>query len=205
MELTINRDYRNSGSIAPVYVRYPDQLGPQRAYVGVTEHGTVYVDYSGEIGSGVPADVWHGRTRRYYITPIITIDGIERLLDQLEPLIAEMLDHFEVVWDGANQVGRLDERGIELEGQIEEACNDLGAETEDLVMIYDDPDELVWDWKEAVEEYRAAPDRDTWIREQIDNALANSNIPAMEERNLEERLKEAMERDLEDLLEEEQG
>jgi len=47
--------------IAPLFHKYKRQTNAQPAYVTLTNRGTVYADYSGDIGNGMPFAVFHGR------------------------------------------------------------------------------------------------------------------------------------------------
>ena len=78
--------------LAPLYCRYPHQTEPQPAYVQLDEDGDVTTGYSGEIGGGVPAHVWHGRTLRWTVPASVQGDVLADLLagDAL-PLLQRLL------------------------------------------------------------------------------------------------------------------
>lgn len=169
MELTINRDYREAGKL-PLFHQYEGQTQPQPAYLEVEADGEVRVDWNGEIGNAVPFSVWHKRTLRYDISNQLTVAGIDALIEDIAPLIEEMLDHFEIVWDGNNNVGRLDERGADLDAKINDICRTdtryyYGYEIGDAVGV---------EWfygseKEVIDEYRNAEDKAAWFKELKDD------------------------------------
>jgi len=92
----------------PLWVQYDGQLQTQPAYIEVDTttpyddlplvsiiflpttsnkiHG-VSADYSREIGGGVPEDVWNGKRRRYSISPHLTADEINTLLDEVAAVL----------------------------------------------------------------------------------------------------------------------
>lgn len=110
-------------SVAPVYSKYDGQMQPQPAYIEMDiRSGAVSVDYSGEIGSAVPADVWHGLIRRYPINPQFSGSALAELLedDELTSKLNAILAATEEVHDGSNYVGRISEAGVELEYSLEE-------------------------------------------------------------------------------------
>jgi len=44
-------------------------------------------DYSREIGGGVPESVWNGKRRRYSISPHLTLEEINKLLDEVAAVL----------------------------------------------------------------------------------------------------------------------
>ena len=72
----------------PLWVQYEGQLNTQPAYIefnSITDE--LSADYSGEIGGGVPESVWNGKRRRYTISPHLTLDEINTLLDEVAAVL----------------------------------------------------------------------------------------------------------------------
>ena len=72
----------------PLWVQYEGQLNTQPAYIefnSITDE--LSADYSGEIGGGVPEDVYYGKRRRYSISPQLTLDEINTLLDEVAAVL----------------------------------------------------------------------------------------------------------------------
>jgi len=91
------------------YCKYPGQFWPQPAYVQLTEEGEVSCDHSGEVGNGVPAYVYHGRTRRYPVSPATHALKLAKWLKLPEQvaLLERIHNGLDVNWDGNNMSGRL--------------------------------------------------------------------------------------------------
>lgn len=105
MKLTINVEEKK----APVFAQYENQCNPQPAYLVLDPvEPDLEADYSGEIGNGMPADVWHNRVIRISIPACSSYQGIKALEEneQLIKFVEKMRDSFEDHWDGNNYVGR---------------------------------------------------------------------------------------------------
>ena len=90
-------------------------MQPQPAYITLNlRTGEVDADYSGEIGNGVPADVWHGLVIRFPLSSEATGGTIENMIDNNLSIFQEILDGSEVVWDGSNHVGKLTDEAREI-------------------------------------------------------------------------------------------
>jgi hypothetical protein len=80
----INVTHLDTNKLHPVYVQYDGQLTPQPAFIEHdTRDNTLVAGYSGEIGGGVPEDVWNGKRRRYKINIDLTENEINTLLDEV--------------------------------------------------------------------------------------------------------------------------
>jgi hypothetical protein len=100
----------------PVFFQYQGQYAPQYAYLEfdpmtpATEEIVLTADYSGEIGNGVPSDVWHNLILRIGIPSDVTLKALnvikkdERLVSMLE----ELREGYDQVWNGSNWVGKFD-------------------------------------------------------------------------------------------------
>ena len=71
----------------PLWVQYDGQLQTQPAFIefnSITDELSAH--YSGQIG-GVPEDVYYGKRRRYSISPHLTLDEINTLLDEVAAVL----------------------------------------------------------------------------------------------------------------------
>lgn len=94
----------------PIYCKYPDQFNPQRAYISLDlESGECTADYSREIGNSIRADVWHERRLWLSVSPQLTADDIENLINEHAEKFQWILDSCRVVWDGSNHRGVIPE------------------------------------------------------------------------------------------------
>ena len=72
----------------PLWQQYDGQLNTQPAFIEHdTRDGSLSADYSGEVGGGVPESVWNGKLRRYSISPHLTLDEINTLLDEVAAVL----------------------------------------------------------------------------------------------------------------------
>ena len=95
--MEINRNYRQKGRV-PLYERYADQIDSQPARLTMDEDGKVEVGVSGGIGNSISIDVWNGRTLTWRLPNCLSVQGIDALLDKVEPLLKELYRHHTVVW-----------------------------------------------------------------------------------------------------------
>lgn len=70
----------SSGSIAPLYHRYPQQSHAQPAFIQLNSDGHVFADWSGEIGNAVPVNVWNGTDVRVIIPNTIRRDELINIM-----------------------------------------------------------------------------------------------------------------------------
>lgn len=72
----------------PLWQQYDGQLNTQPAFIEHdTRDGSLSADYSGEVGGGMPEDVYYGWRRRYSISPHLTLDEINTLLDEVAAVL----------------------------------------------------------------------------------------------------------------------
>lgn len=90
MTETITITHLETGKLHPVYVQYDGELTTQPAFIEHdTRDNTLVAGYSGEIGGGVPEDVWNGKRRRYKINPDLTENEINTLLDEVGSMLSK--------------------------------------------------------------------------------------------------------------------
>lgn len=122
--LTINRDYRESGTRRPLLKWYPRQNSPQSAHMEMDENGNVSVSWNAEIGNAVPMTVWNRRTIRVLIHAELTPGDIDELLDDVADLLEAIHAGHTVEWDGSNHVGQLTDDADAALYDLTRACEE---------------------------------------------------------------------------------
>ena len=87
-EYKIEVAHLETDDLHPLWQQYDGQLTTQPAFIefnSITDE--LSADYSGEIGGGVPEDVYYGWRRRYSISPHLTLDEINKLLDEVAAVL----------------------------------------------------------------------------------------------------------------------
>lgn len=121
----------DSSAMAPLYLQYPGQHAPQRAYMEIDpEARRVSWDVTGEVGNAIPVRVYHRTVRRYAVTPYLLHEQIADLTERLRPQIERVIDGLTVDWDGNNYVGRLSQDAQDAEGEIQAALHDAEFDTD---------------------------------------------------------------------------
>lgn len=113
--------------ILPVYYLYPRQTSPQLAYIELnTETGRVRADWNGEIGNAVPARVWHGIDRRYYISCYLSVSGIQDAVRAISDELHTVLNNTDTKWNGSNHVSIVTDADVvdEAERDIEKILSE---------------------------------------------------------------------------------
>ena len=104
----------------PLWCQYDGQLQTQPAFIEVdTTTPELSADYSGEIGGGVPESVWSGKRLRYSISPHLTADEINTLLDEVAAVLEKDPD--------AGDFG----------GDVERMCADRLTESHGVMAVED--------------------------------------------------------------------
>lgn len=138
MSITINTTNLRDAT-APLFCRYPNQINPQPAFVELDEQGNVSADYSGEIGNGMPMDVWYGRTLRWAVNSSINGNVLADALESVE--ITALLERIHaghaVDWDGNNYVGSLTDDARAASDDLWWRLEDLGLDDEPAVWEVD--------------------------------------------------------------------
>jgi hypothetical protein len=102
--------YLDDDVLHPLYLRYPDSIVPQDAYIEIDyADRTICAGVDHEIGNGVPQAVWSGRVGRYVISHHLTADEINALLDDVSDLAVALCDSHK---DGGIDDDRLEEKMI---------------------------------------------------------------------------------------------
>lgn len=158
--------------LAPLYCRYPHQTEPQPAYVQLDEDGDVTTGYSGEIGGGVPAHVWHGRTLRWTVPASVRGDVLADLLagDAL-PLLQRVHAGHSVQWDGNNHCGTLDDDARTASDELAALLSGLEDEADNVP---------VWDVADWLFSNCTLPDH--WHTQSLADAVAEIEAVARSER-----------------------
>lgn len=103
-------------------MQYPGQSNPQPAYIELDlEYKTLSADYSGEIGNAMPMAVYHNRVLRFSISQFISGGKINEILNdpKLLGLCEQVVANHIIVWDGNNNVGKLNINGQDAVQRIE--------------------------------------------------------------------------------------
>lgn len=104
MKLTFNCNYV-AGRLAPLYTTY-NYHRPVLAYVQLGLDGRVLLGSALEEAWPWPAKC--GRTRMYEIRDnAITAVGLDKLLDDITPLLQRVSDGMSIEWDGSDEIGIL--------------------------------------------------------------------------------------------------
>lgn len=72
----------NNGTQAPLFHQYPLQHNPQRAYLDFNPEAdelTLTAGYNGEVGNGIPVNVWNRKIIRFSIEPATRKSDIDAL------------------------------------------------------------------------------------------------------------------------------
>lgn len=119
---------------APVFAQFDGQRQPQQAFIRLNESGSVYADYEGGVGEGLPASVWHGRDARISIRPTVSGKALREMFadNDFLALARRYYDGLTVEWDGSNNVGTLTEDAKAALEEIERMAEDL-----DCINVFD--------------------------------------------------------------------
>lgn len=141
-----------------LYHKYPQQTQAQPVEVELDcETGKLGIGVNGEIGNGVPFEVYHRRTLRWGTLPLKT-EVANEMLEDLAPLAQKILDGYSTSWDGHNYVG-------EYTAEAQAAIEELGEQI-DLVDHVEENQIRVWDandwfaeqgWKSVAAELGVTP------------------------------------------------
>lgn len=123
-------------ALAPLYCQYPNQTGPQPAYLQVDDDGEISLDYSGEIGNAVPMAVWHGLVSRYAVSALLSAQQVAGLLadETVVALAARVHAGRTERWDGSNYVGVLSDDAVEASEQLTQYLSEIegAADVQDV-------------------------------------------------------------------------
>ena len=98
----------------PVLYQYQGQCFPQPAYLELDPMlaGEIVLtaDYSGEIGNGVPMNVWHNLILRFGIPSQVTLKALNTLKkdEDFIRMLEQLREDYDQVWNGNNYVGKFD-------------------------------------------------------------------------------------------------
>jgi len=94
----------------PLYCWYEGQTQPQDAYIEIDlDEETVRADWDAEIGNAVPANVWHGRARRFNVSNQLTQEEVDALIEKIKPYAKVLYANYIRHWDGSNYVSRFED------------------------------------------------------------------------------------------------
>lgn len=105
IEITLGDD---NGTAAPLYREYPQQYGPQPAYLEFDPSAegplALVAYYNGEIGNAVPADVWGGRIIRISVPSNARRDWLLELGQ--DEALAALLERVRAGYEGSDPYSR---------------------------------------------------------------------------------------------------
>lgn len=120
----------------PIRDRYRGQTQHQPAYLEIDatdgQAGALW-ESDPEIGGGVPSRVWHGAARRISCSVDLTQDDLERLSEEIAPLIDRVLAGIDYRHDGSNWIGRAD--------------TDAESALAEIERIVESTEATEWDWE----------------------------------------------------------
>lgn len=128
---------------APLLERVGQSIG--RARLSLDENGICHLIVSATWDHGTPIDEWQGRTRRWSLPALVTSGALSKMLNSRKTLqlLQRVHNGREIVWDGQNLAGRLNEdaqeASDELERQfvsLEKSCWQL-LPVEELIVPFD--------------------------------------------------------------------
>jgi len=82
---------------APLYCRFAGQYNEQPAYIEIDmESETICADYCGEVGNGLPSNVWEKRALRFRISNKITGETANNVMTEILPMAKKLLANYEI-------------------------------------------------------------------------------------------------------------
>lgn len=121
-----------SSEHTPVFLHYSNQTEAQPAYITLDlNNGNVDATASGEIGNGMPAEVWRGVIRRYPLRSDLTLEQVNDCINDVADTLRTIYAGSSVEHDGSNWVGRLNEDAESAEESLPEL---IGSDMESLVI-----------------------------------------------------------------------
>lgn len=110
-----NEFKQTSSSQFPVYCKYDNQFEAQPAFILLDiKNGSVTADYSGIVGGGCSAAVYHRLELQFPINPLLNVDQIKTLIDENLAFFQTILDGSDIIWDGNNWVGTFNDEALDL-------------------------------------------------------------------------------------------
>ena len=177
----------------PLYRKYPMEMFPQPCGFELDlESGVLTTFVSGEVGNAVPEPVWNNRILRFEIEPLLTSAKIQELAEANIEKFQAVLDGSEIVWNGSNYVGKLDDAAVSLHEEWNQLC--LGYEESQLITVpelmeYEQEPQTLAELRALVEKmvgydgieglYEREPEAN-WIEEEILDWLIEERLYAGE-------------------------
>ena len=138
-----------------VTIRRCDENDPYELYWAVDEReqdcmieldletGQLDASYNTEIGNAVPSRVWHGVVRRYPL-PCLSSQGANRAMEAIRILAQRVLDGSDVVWDGSNWVGIINDDADTAEWAIQKELQPENFSDSDFVAVWEASEFFGW-------------------------------------------------------------
>ena len=115
------------GVVAPLYHQYPAETLPQPAFIELDcEEASAEAKWTGEVGGGVPAYVWHKRAIRFSVPSEIRGDVIADFMEseKFQALAQRICAGYVKRWDGNNHVGRYSDDAAEAREELQQVIAD---------------------------------------------------------------------------------
>lgn len=122
----------------PLYNVFPRQTTPQPAYLYVYGDGTVECDYQHNIGNAVSPNIWHGIDLRFRVSEYLGNQDISDLIEEIKPLVDELLSESVIAWNGSNHTREFSQRGEQIRHEIEQICTHFRCDGHEELCGYDD-------------------------------------------------------------------
>lgn len=112
-------DERGQGALCH---KFDGQSSPQGCYIELdTDNGTMNADYNSGIGNAVPQAVYDGVVRRYEM-PLLSAESANDLMNEIAPLVDQVMKNFE------KDASAIDD----VEVKIERICNEYESDIESV-------------------------------------------------------------------------
>jgi len=172
-----NIKINNVENNADLYCHYSGQVNAQGCFIWVNlRDREMGADYNPEIGNAVPADVYKGTTRRYYLPAAIYAKSANRLMEHILPLAESLLSTYD---------GRETQYMFDIENKIESFI-DNWLDGEDFLTVYDVSD---WFANASNDDLGITADTtDEQIAEIVKNLDSTSDMPDVLEGDVEQYL-----------------
>lgn len=133
MKVEIKLDL-NPGKRFPLHRKYDDQAFPQECGFELDlKSGLLSTYISAEIGNAIPEPVWNNRILRFEIEPLLIATKIQEIAEANVERFQTILDGSEIIWNGSNNVGRLNDAANDLHEEWKQLC--LGFEASQLITV----------------------------------------------------------------------
>jgi hypothetical protein len=153
------------------YHVYDGQCQAQPAFVEFNcQTGELSSDWDGEIGNGVPVDVWNKLRLRWSIPSALDVYSINDLMETIEGYCQDVSDGFENVWDGSNWVGKYTEKAQDAKEAIEHLIENAQYHCEYMIIVDNWDNWLGFDFNASyLKKHESVEEMEKSLREDMDS------------------------------------